>query len=323
MTNLLAILISLAMLFTGAIAPVAAPASRTLTVKNLTVRHNDEEVALTPYASLGVCLPFQAQADESGILVFNDKSGATLKIDGAQIDAMLDGMGLDEDGAAVFALMGDYIKAYGDILRLMGDPEAMRAIQQKGEALYDQMIDRGAGTPDTLAYNDEIIDVTSYEYDVTAAQIGALTDAVYASDDALANYASVYFRLLDAMPEASGLRGLDSFSALMEKFANVSMHVNEAISEDGLNVSDVIVDRRYLGPEDRILIIDDFLANGKALEGLMDLIRQAGATLCGIGIAIEKGFQGAGDRFRAQGIRLESLAIVDKMDGEKGTVTFR
>ena len=260
MTNLLAILISLAMLFTGATAPVAAPASRTLTVKNLTVRHNDEEVALTPYASLGVmtdgakavadffigsgddvCLPFQAQADESGILVFNDKSGATLKIDGAQIDAMLDGMGLDEDGAAVFALMGDYIKAYGDILRLMGDPEAMRAIQQKGEALYDQMIDRGAGTPDTLAYNDEIIDVTSYEYDVTAAQIGALTDAVYASDDALANYASVYFRLLDAMPEASGLRGLDSFSALMEKFASVSMHVNEAISEDGLNVSDVIV----------------------------------------------------------------------------------
>ncbi|MBQ9268874.1 MAG: xanthine phosphoribosyltransferase [Oscillospiraceae bacterium] len=89
------------------------------------------------------------------------------------------------------------------------------------------------------------------------------------------------------------------------------------------NVSDVIVDRRYLGPEDRILIIDDFLANGKALEGLMDLIHQAGATLCGIGIAIEKGFQGAGDRFRAKGIRLESLAIVDKMDGEKGTVTFR
>ena len=89
------------------------------------------------------------------------------------------------------------------------------------------------------------------------------------------------------------------------------------------NVSDVIVDRRYLGPEDRILIIDDFLANGKALEGLMDLIRQAGATLCGIGIAIEKGRQGDGDRFRAQGIRLESLAIVDKMDGEKGTVTFR
>ncbi len=89
------------------------------------------------------------------------------------------------------------------------------------------------------------------------------------------------------------------------------------------NISDVVVDRRYLGPQDRVLIIDDFLANGKALEGLMDLLQQAGATLCGIGIAIEKGFQGTGDRLRAQGIRLESLAIVDAMDGENGTITFR
>ena len=89
------------------------------------------------------------------------------------------------------------------------------------------------------------------------------------------------------------------------------------------NISDVVVDRRYLGPQDRVLIIDDFLANGKALEGLMDLLNQAGATLCGIGIAIEKGFQGAGDRLRAQGIRLESLAIVDSMDAEHGTIQFR
>ena len=260
MTNLLAILISLAMLLTGATAPVAAPASRTLQLNNLTVRHNDEEVALKPYASLGVmtdgakvvadffvgsgddiCLPFQAQADKDGILVLSDNSSVTLKIDSANIDAMLDGLGLDENGKAIFALMGDYISAYGDLLRLMGDPEAMQAIQQKADALYDQMIDRGEGTPGTLAYNDEIIDVTTYEYDVTAAQIGALTDAVYASDEALANYASVYFRLLNALPEDSGLRGMDSFGALMEKFANVSMHVNEAISEDGLNVSDVIV----------------------------------------------------------------------------------
>ena len=89
------------------------------------------------------------------------------------------------------------------------------------------------------------------------------------------------------------------------------------------NISDVVVDRRYLGPQDRVLIIDDFLANGKALEGLMDLVRQGGATLCGIGIAIEKGFQPGGDRFRAQGLRLESLAIVEAMDGESGTITFR
>jgi len=89
------------------------------------------------------------------------------------------------------------------------------------------------------------------------------------------------------------------------------------------NISTVIVDKRYLGPADRVLIIDDFLANGMALAGLMDLLDQAGATLGGIGIAIEKGFQGAGDRLRAAGVHLESLAIVDAMDDHTGAITFR
>ena len=104
--------------------------------------------------------------------------------------------------------------------------------------------------------------------------------------------------------------GKDVYTAKVESFTHKT-------------VSDVIVDKRFLGPQDRVLIVDDFLANGKALEGLMAILGQAGATLCGVGIAIEKGFQGAGDRLRAQGVRLESLAIVDAMDGENGTVTFR
>lgn len=87
-------------------------------------------------------------------------------------------------------------------------------------------------------------------------------------------------------------------------------------------ISDVIVDKRFLGPQDgsSSWTISWPMAN---LEGLMAILDQANATLCGIGIAIEKGFQGAGDRLRAQGVRLESLAIVDAMDGESGTVTFR
>lgn len=87
--------------------------------------------------------------------------------------------------------------------------------------------------------------------------------------------------------------------------------------------NNVIIDKRFLGPQDKILVIDDFLANGKALDGLISIINQAGATLQGIGIVIEKGFQGAGDRFRASGIHLESLAIVDTMDAETGTIAFR
>lgn len=84
---------------------------------------------------------------------------------------------------------------------------------------------------------------------------------------------------------------------------------------------DVIVSKKYLNPEDHILIIDDFLANGCALEGLIDLVQSAGATVEGIGIAIEKGFQQGGQLIRDKGVRLESLAIVDSM--ENGELTFR
>ena len=71
--------------------------------------------------------------------------------------------------------------------------------------------------------------------------------------------------------------------------------------------------------KDKALIVDDFLANGEAVHGLMDILSQAGASLAGIGIAVEKGFQGGGDKLRARGIRVESLAIIDRMD-ETGIV---
>ena len=85
-------------------------------------------------------------------------------------------------------------------------------------------------------------------------------------------------------------------------------------------LSDVIVSRRYLGPEDKILIIDDFLANGAALSGLIGICRQAGAQVQGIGIAIEKVFQGGGADLRAEGFRIESLARIQSMDSENGIV---
>ena len=88
-------------------------------------------------------------------------------------------------------------------------------------------------------------------------------------------------------------------------------------------VYDVIVSKKYIGKEDHILLIDDFLANGCALEGLIDLVQSAGATVEGIGIAVEKGFQESGKRIREKGIQLESLAIVDAMDSQTGEITFR
>ena len=83
-------------------------------------------------------------------------------------------------------------------------------------------------------------------------------------------------------------------------------------------VYDVIVAKQFLGPEDKVLIIDDFLANGAALEGLIDLVHQAGAQLAGAGIVVEKAFQPGGARLRAQGIRVESLAKIKSMSEEPG-----
>ena len=88
-------------------------------------------------------------------------------------------------------------------------------------------------------------------------------------------------------------------------------------------IYNVIVSKKFLTPEDHVLIIDDFLANGCALQGLLSIVAQAGAITEGIGIAIEKGFQSGGRIIRNLGYRLESLAIVDAMDAETGTVTFR
>ena len=85
----------------------------------------------------------------------------------------------------------------------------------------------------------------------------------------------------------------------------------------------VIVSKKFLEKGDKILIIDDFLANGCALQGLIAIAESAGAEVMGIGIAIEKGFQGGGDKIRNLGYRLESLAIVESMDAESKTVNFR
>ena len=85
----------------------------------------------------------------------------------------------------------------------------------------------------------------------------------------------------------------------------------------------IIVSKRFLNEGDHVLIIDDFLANGKALRGLIELCDTAGAVVEGVGIAVEKGFQGGGDELRGEGYDIDSLAIVESMDCEAGTIEFR
>ena len=88
-------------------------------------------------------------------------------------------------------------------------------------------------------------------------------------------------------------------------------------------VYDVILSKKYLSSKDHVLIIDDFLANGCALNGILDFAQKAGATVEGVGIAVEKGFQRGGELIRQKGIRVESLAIIESMDADSGNIVFK
>ena len=117
--------------------------------------------------------------------------------------------------------------------------------------------------------------------------------------------------------------GVPMVFAKKHKSSNVDGKVYTAVVHSYTHGTDytIVVSSDYLGENDRVLLVDDFLANGKALVGLTELVRQAGGTVVGAAIAIEKGFQGGGDALRAKGIRVESLAIVETMTDD--AITFR
>lgn len=112
--------------------------------------------------------------------------------------------------------------------------------------------------------------------------------------------------------------GLPLVFAKKAKTSNVDSEVYSAVVHSYTHNRDnnVVVSKEFLGKEDRVLIVDDFLANGCALRGLMEIVRQAGGVTVGCAAAIEKGFQGGGDGLRREGVKVESLAIVESMDGE-------
>ena len=127
-----------------------------------------------------------------------------------------------------------------------------------------------------------------------------------------------------AIAAAAGMAmGVPMVFAKKHKSSNVDGAVYTAVVHSYTHGTDytIVVSSDYLGEKDRVLLVDDFLANGKALIGLTELVRQAGGTVVGAAIAIEKGFQGGGDALRAEGVRVESLAIVDSMTDD--AITFR
>ena len=128
-----------------------------------------------------------------------------------------------------------------------------------------------------------------------------------------------------AIAAAAGMAmGVPVVFAKKHKTSNVDGAVFTAVVHSFTHGTDysVVVSRDYISPEDRVLLVDDFLASGSALEGLMELVDAAGADLVGVAIAIEKCFQGGGDELRSRGVRIESLALIDSMD-DLGGITFR
>ena len=135
---------------------------------------------------------------------------------------------------------------------------------------------------------------------------------VEASGIAIAAIVAQYFKVPVVFAKKSQSINLDG-----------SVYTTKIESFTHKRVYDVIVSKKYLSPEDKVIVVDDFLANGCAADGLIDIINESGATLQGVGIIIEKGFQDGGKRLRERGIRVESLAIVDSMDDKTGEITFR
>ena len=135
---------------------------------------------------------------------------------------------------------------------------------------------------------------------------------IEASGIGIASVAAMYFNVPVVFAKKASGSNMDKDVYFTQIYSYTHNKINE-----------VVVSKRFIGPSDHVLIIDYFLANGCALEGLIDIVRQAGATVEGVGIAVEKGFQGGGDKLRASGIRVESLAIIEKMDAQSKTIEFR
>ena len=135
---------------------------------------------------------------------------------------------------------------------------------------------------------------------------------IEASGIGIASVAAMFFQVPVVFAKKSSGSNMDK-----------DVYFTQIYSYTHSKTNDVVVSKKYLSKNDHVLIIDDFLANGCALQGLISIAEAAGATVEGLGIVIEKGFQIGGKVIRNLGYRLESLAIVDAMDPDTGTITFR
>ena len=268
--NLIAMLVSLAMMLTGVggidqpeAAPPAGETARTLTLSNVNVTWNGETLHLDPQVRFGVStdgrkalydfavelgdkvlLPMQLSAGEKGVTVLSGNSGIAVNFTAEalaglaaqmeeQVNASLVESG-DENAQMLQFLTEEYMPAYIGMLKLAMDPVQRQQINATAQAVYDRVVDRGQGTPDKLEVDGVSYDVTAYSYSLDAMQMAALSDAVFDEVGELKDFYNALFKLYGMLPEESGLKGLDSFTALYERFGvQMRFDVEEKRTDDG------------------------------------------------------------------------------------------
>ena len=262
MTSLIAVLLSLAMMLTGAGGEgMPQQSARTLTLRNVVVTYNGETQRLAPEAHIGAMtdgetavfdfgvdvdgqalLPIQVGVGEKGLTALFEESGIAVNLTKEALDAAMaqsdEAMGamignVDNPELMSF-LTEEYLPAYVGVLKLASDKEFPASMQEKSQEILDSVIDRGEGTPDVAVIDDVSYDVLAYHYTIDAEHLGALADAVFASIPELTAYSDAMFKLYAMMPEETGLNDIHSYTEAMTKFGiDMTMDVNEQRSEDG------------------------------------------------------------------------------------------
>lgn len=255
MTNLLAALLSFAMLLTGVSAfdPGNSPVGRTWWIGNVTVEKNGEKVSLDPYATLAVTtdgaqavydfflgfndaeyFPLQAVVDADRLLLQEARDGQVLRLTAEDLSGMLGEAPVDTPD------MTEMLKGYTELLSFARDYDARSAMTRRAWEIYGEMVARGEGAPDRVEYDGELIDVTTYHYTLDGAQLGALADTIYASEPQLQDFVTAYFNSLRSMPQEIGIAPAENFEGLVGQF-DLTCDVTESLSQEGVDIMDVVL----------------------------------------------------------------------------------
>ena len=268
--NILAILLSFAMMLAGVGGEgQPAEASKTLALHDVRLYVNDETLDLDPELLLGAysdgqkavfdlrvlageetLFPVQLGVDDSGLTALFEKSDVAVKVSADALNALSDQVNQMVEGVAqqatesmqedsenaelIDVLTNEYIPAYMGLLEAVGDPEYAKQIEEKGNAVFAQIIDRGEGTPVTEEIDGQEYALNEYNYTIENDKMAELLDTLFASDEKLTAYCEAMFKLYSLMPEESGMTGITSYKDMFEKLhVNMTMEIVEKLSDDG------------------------------------------------------------------------------------------